>query len=46
LIVIAAIQMGVRWRRTLDTARFENELKVENAKDTVKRLSHSKRKLA
>lgn len=43
---IAAIQIGLRWRRRVNAARFENELKAENAKDTVKRLSHSKRKLA
>ncbi len=43
---IAATQIGLRWRRRLNAARFENELKAENAKDTVKRLSHSKRKLA
>jgi hypothetical protein len=46
LTIIAAIQVGLRWRRRLNTARFENELKVENAKDTIKRLSNSKRKLA
>lgn len=43
---LAVTQIGFRWQRRLESAQSENALRTENAKDTVKRLSHSKRKLA
>ncbi|MDZ4837262.1 MAG: hypothetical protein SGJ27_26045 [Candidatus Melainabacteria bacterium] len=44
--LLAASQIGRRWRRTVNAARLKNEVQSETAKATVKRLSHSKRKLA